>query len=230
MTKFFRWCRSMECCKGKGRSPVVMTKYREHAQMLYARLEGVADHVFLLQGGGSMKSRTAIRQQMLAVNKDETMIIVAIGQYIGEGFNYPRLDTMLLAMPISFEGNVEHTTSRIVVSSPSLSARKVLRFISLLQDKGISAVVFTREPEAYPEDGREHQRELICRLLNAGIRVIPQNCCYERYAVIDDAVVWYGSMNLLSNAKVDDNVMRLVSPSVAAELMEVSAHFDSKYK
>ena len=56
-------------------------------------------------------------------------------------------------------------------------------------------------------------------------RVIPQTRCYERYAVIDDAVVWYGSMNLLSNEKDDDNVMRLVSPPVAAELMEVSARF-----
>ncbi|MBR1502894.1 MAG: DEAD/DEAH box helicase family protein [Prevotella sp.] len=286
-------------CVNKGRTPVVMTKYREHAQMLYARLEGAADHVFLLQGGGSMKSRAAIRQQMLAVNKDETMIVVAIGQYIGEGFNFPRLDTMLLAMPISFEVNVEQyagrlnrdyegkndviifdyidqhipklermyhkrlrtykkigfevcadvvdkqevansifdcsnylaaferdilaATSRIVVSSPSLSARKVQHFMSLVQDKGISAVIFSREPETYPEDGREHQRELISRLQNAGIRVIPQNCCYERYAVMDDAVVWYGSMNLLSNEKDDDNVMRLMSPPVAAELMEVSA-------
>lgn len=52
-------------------------------------------------------------EAVLAVNKDETMIVVAIGQYIGEGFNYPRLDTMLLAMPISFEENVEQYAGRL---------------------------------------------------------------------------------------------------------------------
>lgn len=95
---------------------------REHAQNLYDALQGAADHVFLLQGGNSLKARAALRDKMLAVGRDETMIVVAIGQYIGEGFNYPRLDTLLLAMPISFEGNVEQYTVRILCRNkrPSL--------------------------------------------------------------------------------------------------------------
>ena len=81
---------TVDCVK-KGRTPLVMTKYREHAQNLYDALQGAADHVFLLQGGNSLKARAALRDKMLAVGRDETMIVVAIGQYIGEGFNYPRL-------------------------------------------------------------------------------------------------------------------------------------------
>ena len=46
--------------------------------------------------------------------------------------------------------------------------------------------------------------------------------CYERYAVIDNSLVWYGSMNLLSNEKEDDNLMRLESPAIAEELLERS--------
>ncbi|MBO5876563.1 MAG: DEAD/DEAH box helicase family protein [Bacteroidales bacterium] len=100
-------------CVMRGRTPVVMTKYKEHAQKLYDMLQGSADHVFLLQGGKSLKERTAIREDMAAVRADESIILVAIGQYVGEGFNYPRLDTMLLAMPISFEGNVEQHAGRL---------------------------------------------------------------------------------------------------------------------
>ena len=100
-------------CVKRGRTPVVMTKYKEHAQKLYDMLQGVADHVFLLQGGKSLKERAAIREQMAAVRADESLVLVAIGQYVGEGFNYPRLDTMLLAMPISFEGNVEQHAGRL---------------------------------------------------------------------------------------------------------------------
>ena len=100
-------------CVKRGRTPVVMTKYKEHAQKLYDMLQGGADHVFLLQGGKSLKERAAIREQMAAVRADESLVLVAIGQYVGEGFNYPRLDTMLLAMPISFEGNVEQHAGRL---------------------------------------------------------------------------------------------------------------------
>ena len=103
---------TIDCVK-RGRTPVVMTKYKEHAQKLYDMLQGSADHVFLLQGGKSLKERAEIREQMAAVRAEESLVLVAIGQYVGEGFNYPRLDTMLLAMPISFEGNVEQHAGRL---------------------------------------------------------------------------------------------------------------------
>ena len=121
-----------------------------------------------------------------------------------------------------FEKDVLASSSRVVISSPSLSARKINRLISLTQDKGVSVVVFTRDPDAYPEDGREHHKELIQRLHVSGVRVVPQIHCCERYALIDNSLVWYGSMNLLSNEKEDDNLMRLVSPAIAEELLEIA--------
>jgi superfamily II DNA or RNA helicase len=291
---------AMDCVK-KGRTPVVMTKYREHAENLYGLLQGAAGHVFLLQGGKSMKERAELREKMAAVGRDESMIMVATGQYIGEGFNYPRLDTMLLAMPISFEGNVEQYAGRlnrdyegkkdviifdyidqhipvlermyhrrlrtykkigfevcsevvdkqevsnsifnslgywevfekdvhsaaksIVISSPFLSSRKVEWLVDrseTLQKRGVVITVFSLRPEDYPEDGREHHTDLLERLASAGIYVNTQNHCHERYAVIDQSLVWYGSMNLLSNSKEDDSLMRIVSPSIAAELLALA--------
>ena len=103
---------AVECVR-KGRTPIVMTKRKDHAARLFELLQGAAQHVFLLQGGGGLKERDALRTQMAAVPKDESMLAVAIGQYIGEGFNYPRLDTLLLAMPISFESNVEQYAGRL---------------------------------------------------------------------------------------------------------------------
>ena len=50
---------------------------------------------------------------MKNVPVDESMVLVAIGQYIGEGFNYPRLDTMMLATPIAWQGNVEQYSGRL---------------------------------------------------------------------------------------------------------------------
>lgn len=290
---------AVDCVK-KGRTPVVMTKYREHAETLYGLLQGVADHVFLLQGGKSLKARAELREKMAAVGRDDSMIMVATGQYIGEGFNYPRLDTMLMAMPISFEGNVEQYAGRlnrdyegkkdviifdyidqhvpvlermyhrrlrtymkigfevcaevmdkqevnnsifdsigywavfekdiysaaksIVISSPFLSSRKVEWFVDqseALQKRNVTVKVFSLSPEAYPEEGREHHAELLGRLASAGIYVKTQNHCHERCAVIDQSLVWYGSMNLLSRGREDDSLMRIVSPTIAAELLEL---------
>jgi len=100
-------------CLAKKRTPLVLTKSREHAAYLYEHLREKTDHIFLLHGGRGEKESTLIRQQMKAVPEDETIVLVATGQYIGEGFNYPRLDTMMLTMPVAWQGNVEQYSGRL---------------------------------------------------------------------------------------------------------------------
>ena len=100
-------------CLQAGRTPLVLTKEKEHAAFLYAQLKPKADHIFLLQGGSSARQKEELRTQMRAVPPSESVVLVAIGQYIGEGFNFPRLDTMMLTMPISWQGNVEQYAGRL---------------------------------------------------------------------------------------------------------------------
>jgi len=45
---------------------------------------------------------------------------------------------------------------------------------------------------------------------------------HEYYAIIDRKIVWYGSTNLLSKEKDDDNLMRVESSEIAQELMEIT--------
>ena len=45
---------------------------------------------------------------------------------------------------------------------------------------------------------------------------------HEHFAIIDDEIVWYGSMNLLSRVKEDDNLIRVKSNDAAQELMEMT--------
>lgn len=287
-------------CIRKGRTPVVMTKSRIHAEMLYSQLKKSADHVFLLLGGKSQKARAELREQMAIVPRSDSLLVVATGQYIGEGFNYPRLDTMLLAMPISFEGNVEQYAGRlnrdyegkkdviiydyidqyvpmlermyhrrlrtykkigfevctevldkqnitnsifgsdnyrepfekdilsaaksIVISSPFLGSKStnwLIDQVDNLQMRGVRIYVISLSPDHYPGDGREHHMELLQSLRGSGVQILTHPRCYERFAVIDQSIVWYGSMNLLSNAREDDNLMRITSPSIAQELFEL---------
>lgn len=52
------------------------------------------------------------------------------------------------------------------------------------------------------------------------MELVEDNC--EHYAVIDNEIVWYGSMNLLSKDDVEDNIMRVVSKKIAVELLEMT--------
>ena len=96
-----------------GRTPVVLTKLKRHAETLTKMLEDKADHVFLVYGGQSEKQNQLIIRDMLSVPDSETLVLVATGQKIGEGFNFPRLDTLMLASPIKFEGRLVQYVGRL---------------------------------------------------------------------------------------------------------------------
>ena len=100
-------------CIEEGRTPVVLTKYTKHASVLYQSAKEYADKVFLLTGEKSKKEQKSLRKEMDAVSKNESMILIATGQLIGEGFDYPRLDTLIMAMPVAWKGVVEQYAGRL---------------------------------------------------------------------------------------------------------------------
>lgn len=95
------------------RTPVILTKLKKHAEHLNRLLAGKADHVFLIYGGQTTKQNQEIKDEMVRVSNEETMILIATGQKIGEGFNFPRLDTLILAAPIKFEGRLIQYVGRL---------------------------------------------------------------------------------------------------------------------
>ncbi|WP_155720644.1 TOTE conflict system archaeo-eukaryotic primase domain-containing protein [Prevotella intermedia] len=96
-----------------GRTPLVLTTRTAHVKVLAQMLLPFADNVIQLIGADSMKEKSLALQKLQSVNQSETLIIVATGKYIGEGFDYPRLDTLFLTLPISWKGNIEQYAGRL---------------------------------------------------------------------------------------------------------------------
>ena len=245
------------------------------------------------------KEQKQLRAELLTVGPEESLILIATGQLIGEGFDFPRLDTMFLATPVAWKGVVEQYAGRlnrdyegkqdviiydyvdshipmfdnmygkrlkaykqigyeacagpqrerqeanaifdldtyegvylrdlhdareeIVISSQTLNTPKVNQLIRLSEERPeLNVTIVTWAPEVYKYGRDEVRIELMNRLKAAGFKLltVEDNC--ERFAVIDKEIVWYGSMNLLSKADVEDNLMRVVSKDIAAELLEMT--------
>lgn len=288
-------------CVKEGRTPVILTKYKEQAKYLFECLQEAAEHVFLLYGDNSDKENSEMRRKMNEVPADKSLILVATGQKIGEGFNFPRLDTLRLAAPVSFEGRLEQYLGRlnrdyegktevivydyidshirlfdnmyakrlrtykrvgfsliserkaakqtanaiydsgnygdvferdlvgaeksIVVSSPELVRDKVDRFLYLVkarQEAGCEVTVITLEAENSHYGNSLFTGDMIRDMQKTGIHVVVREEVIEHFAVIDDALVWHGGMNLLGKEDAWDNLMRIQSAQVAAELLAIA--------
>jgi superfamily II DNA or RNA helicase len=95
------------------RCPLLLTGRIEHLRYFAAKLAGVAKHVFVLKGGMGKKQRREMAAALTAVPENESRVILATGSYIGEGFDDARLDTLFLAMPISWKGTLQQYVGRL---------------------------------------------------------------------------------------------------------------------
>lgn len=95
------------------RSPVVLTERKDHALILSERLSRFARNVILLTGGMGVRQRQAVMQRLAEIPPEEERVLIATGRYIGEGFDDARLDTLFLAMPISWKGTLAQYVGRL---------------------------------------------------------------------------------------------------------------------
>lgn len=121
--------------------------------------------------------------------------------------------------------DIEEARTNVVISSPRLNTQKVKRIIDNLEERqelGIKVTIVTWHPDAYKYGRDDVRMELLEELRKAGfeIKLVSDNC--EHYAVIDNEIVWYGNVNLLSKEDAEDNLMRVFSKEIAAELLEMT--------
>jgi phosphatidylserine/phosphatidylglycerophosphate/cardiolipin synthase-like enzyme len=224
---------------------------------------------------------------------NERLIIIATGKYVGEGFDYPRLDTLFLVSPVAWKGTLAQYAGRlhreypgkqdvmiydyvdvhvtvlermyhkrlagytqmgyktlvsrnrpdkismiydadsfaavmksdfagagkeILIVSPFLRKKRIDTVLEWLREPlqaGVPITVVTRPAESY----KEPERITEClEYLKSFVTVVRKPNIHQKFILIDNRLVWYGSINLLSYGNSEESIMRLESRELAAEL------------
>ncbi|MFO8084551.1 MAG: phospholipase D-like domain-containing protein, partial [Desulfobacterales bacterium] len=282
----------------QGRNCIVLSLRTAHVELLAKKLkEKVADVITLMGGMGKKTTRTAF-QQLSDIPDSKNIILVATGHFIGEGFDEPRLDTLFLAMPISWKGTLQQYAGRlhrlfktkkevriydyvdiqvrmlekmyqrrlngyasmgykakgeetmdgtldiifnkdnflpvfsqdiagakkeIVIVSPFVRKRRTLQMIQHLKistGKNVRVIVVTRPKEDFSLKEHDCLQNTLNLLTSSGINIVFKSNIHQKFAVMDQRVVWYGSINLLSYGSAQESIMRIESSSIANELMK----------
>ncbi len=95
------------------RSPIVLTERRDHLERLAERLREHVPHLIVLHGTMKASARREALSYLATVPDGEARLLLATGRYIGEGFDDARLDTLFLAMPVSWKGTLIQYSGRL---------------------------------------------------------------------------------------------------------------------
>jgi superfamily II DNA or RNA helicase len=98
-----------------GRTCLVLTQRTAHIDAIVDELANLGHEALILRGGLGKKARHAVTEQIDAARTDDSgIVLVATGSYLGEGFDWPELDTLFLAFPIAFKGRVVQYVGRLL--------------------------------------------------------------------------------------------------------------------
>ena len=97
----------------EGRKVLVLTERTEHIDRLKAALGDAIDALFILHGRMSRKQRAELIGALDALPGNAPRVVLATGRLVGEGFDHPPWDTLVLAMPISWKGTLQQYAGRL---------------------------------------------------------------------------------------------------------------------
>jgi superfamily II DNA or RNA helicase len=109
-------CRDVHYAVAAGRTCLVLTQRTDHIERIVAHLADLGDHALVLRGGLGKRARSAVAEALTDRESDLGRVLVATGSYLGEGFDWPELDTLFLAFPLAFKGRVVQYVGRLLRS------------------------------------------------------------------------------------------------------------------
>lgn len=280
------------------RTPLILSDRISHLEYLEEKLKSAAKNVILITGKGTQKQKKEQLEKLKSVSDDESLIVLATGKYAGEGFDLPRLDTLMLALPFSWKGmlqqycgrlhrnfegkeevqifdyvdiriptfdrmyqnrlkgykqlgyklkpmsensgedeeskifsnedeelkknfteDIVHAKKKIIVSAPYLSKKEVQDFIwiaSKVMLNGVQIIVFVKKTDT--DEKQKKQAGYILNMENAGIEVRLKEGLSQNLCVIDEKILWYGSVNYLGFSEKEACCMRISNVKIASEI------------
>ncbi len=285
-------------CHKNRRNCVVLTERTAHVEWFSKNLSKYITDVISLTGGMGTKETREILKRIAEVPLDKNLTLVATGKYIGEGFDEPRLDTLFLAMPISWKGTLQQYAGRLhrlfdgksevqiydyadihvpmlekmynkrlsgyasigykaksdiddtdsidvifnnsdfmpvytndiicserelIIVSPFITKKRSLQMLKILEtaiNRKIKVIIVTRPMQDSQTKDITTLQEALKTLSAAGISLVYKPNIHQKFAVIDQKIVWYGSINLMSFGSAEESIMRLESYNIANELIK----------
>src|SRR6266508_3620629 len=111
-------CDDVLAALAQGRRCLVLSQWKQHVHRLAQRLQDAGAQPIVLEGGLAKKARDRLLAAVQATPPDQDLVVVATGQYLGEGFDCPQLDTLFLAFPMAFKGKLVQYTGRLLRPHP----------------------------------------------------------------------------------------------------------------
>ena len=122
----------------------------------------------------------------------------------------------------AFERDLRRARQSVIIESPFITRRRMEHLLPLLmklRHKGVRIVVNTRNPEDHNEEYAIQAEDAVAAMQDIGIKVLYTVKHHRKLAIIDEEVLWEGSLNILSQGDSCEIMRRTVSDGLARQML-----------
>jgi len=119
--------------------------------------------------------------------------------------------------------DIENALKQVLIVSPFVTEKRVTQMMQHFHPilkRQVKIIIITRPVGAFKESRKIVLKKTFTILKDAGVQVLFKANIHQKFAVIDQKIAWYGGINLLSFGYSEESIMRLVSSSIAYELIK----------
>ena len=112
---------------------------------------------------------------------------------------------------------------QITISSPRLKKSRTISMMNYLRGLALNSenvTIITKPVSEYKNVETETVKELLDQLALAGFTVIQHSSIHQKFIIIDEQIVWYGSINLFAYGRAPETMLRFVNQDIAGEIAE----------
>ncbi len=122
-----------------------------------------------------------------------------------------------------FINDIAAARKEILIVSPFIRKRRTLQMLQQLKTalfNNVRVVVVTRPIEEYSPADQGALHEILDLFRKNETQVVLKSNIHQKFAIMDQKVVWYGSINYLSYGNAEESVMRIENAHIASALLE----------
>ena len=117
--------------------------------------------------------------------------------------------------------DIENTSKQLLIVSPFITKNRVkqmMEYFEPLLKKQVRITIVTKPVSDFKESKQKAMTDAFTILKKAEIKIVFKPKIHQKFAIIDQKIIWYGSINLLSFGYSEESIMRLKSNNIAFEL------------
>lgn len=121
-----------------------------------------------------------------------------------------------------FTDDLRNCREQAIIESPFITSRRVkslLPTLRKLRQQGVNVIINTRDPKEHDEPWRLQAIEAIGRLQELGVTVLYTGGHHRKLAILDERILWEGSLNILSQSASCEIMRRTESKEMAQQMI-----------